>query len=129
MMGLLLMIDAAKQAGARCFTVVIPYLGYMRQDCAHHAGGPIGTRLQANLLAAAVADRMITCDLHVRHIVKRFELLVEHLVSTSFFIPYIRNLQLSRVTFVSPDTGGVARVKLHAQHFDAPLVFCKKHRS
>jgi len=35
LMELLLMIDAAKNAGARKVVVVVPYLGYMRQDKVH----------------------------------------------------------------------------------------------
>ena len=125
---LLLTIDAAKRAGARCVTVVIPYLGYMRQDCAHHAGGPIGAQLQANLLAAAGADRLITCDLHAQPMVGFFAFPVEHLAGMPIFIPYIHGLQLSHLTFVAPDAGGMARAKLYAQHFAAPLVLCDKYK-
>ena len=125
---LLLTIDAAKRAGARCITVVIPYLGYMRQDSAHHAGGPIGAQLQAKLLAAAGADQLITCDLHTQPMVDYFAFPVEHLASTSVFIPYIHGLQLCHLTFVAPDAGSVARTKLYAQHFAAPLVLCRKSR-
>lgn len=125
---LLLTIDAAKRAGARCVTLVIPYLGYMRQDRVHHTGGPVGAQLQANLLAAAGADRLITCDLHAQHIVDFFAFPVEQLGSAPVFIPYIQSLQLSHLTFVAPDAGGLARAEQYAQYFGVPLVRCKKHR-
>ena len=125
---LLLTINAAKQAGARYVTLVIPYLGYMRQDRIHHTGGPLGAQLQANLLAAAGADRLITCELHAPHIVDFFAFPVKHLDSTPVFIPYIQSLQLPHLTFVAPDAGSVARAEQYAQYFGVPLVRCKKHR-
>jgi ribose-phosphate pyrophosphokinase len=128
MMELLLTIDAAKQAGARCVTVVVPYLGYMRQDALHHPGGPIGARLQANLLAAAGADRLMTCDLHAQHIMGFFTFPVEQLSSLPVFVPYITHLKLPRLTFVAPDRGGVARAQRYATHFDAPLLLCTKQK-
>lgn len=129
LMELLLTIDAAKQAGASAVTVVAPYLGYMRQDRAHHTGGSIGAQLQANLLAAAGAGRLITCDLHAQHIVDFFDFPVAHLTSAPVFIPYIQSLQLSRLTFVAPDSGSVARTKQYAQYFGVPLVLCKKRKA
>ena len=128
LMELLLTIDAAKRAGAGCVTAVIPYAGYARQDCAHHTGGPIGARLQAKLLAADGTDRVITCDLHSRQIVGFFDCPVVHLEPSAVFIPYIRQLCLPQPTFVAPDAGGVARAKLYAQHFGAPLVLCDKYK-
>lgn len=126
LMELLLMVDAARQAGASAVTVVAPYLGYMRQDRAHHAGGPIGAQLQARLLAAAGVDRLVTCELHAQHVVNFFDFPVEHLTSAPIFIPYIQSLQLPRLTFVAPDAGSVPSAKQYAQHFGAPLVLCNK---
>lgn len=128
LMELLLTIDAAKRAGARCITLVIPYLGYMRQDRAHHAGGPIGAQLQAHLLAAAGADRLITCDLHAQQIASFFDFPVEQLASTAVFIPYIQSLHLSPLVFAAPDAGSVARAKQYAQHFGVPLVLGEKYK-
>ncbi|MEM9416860.1 MAG: ribose-phosphate diphosphokinase [Bacteroidota bacterium] len=126
LMELLLTIDAAHQAGARSITVVIPYLGYMRQDYAHHAGGPVGAQLQAKLLKAAGVDRLITCDLHAQHLVDFFDFPIQHLASAPVFIPYIQNLPLASLVFVAPDAGSEARAQQYAQHFGAPLVLCEK---
>ena len=128
-MELLLTVDAAKRAGAYYVTVVVPYLGYARQDCAHQVGGPIGARLHAKLLAAVDVDRVITCDLHSRQIVGFFDCPVVHLDSTPIFMSHIRHLQLPRPIFVAPDAGGVSRASIYAQHFDAPLVLCDKQKS
>ncbi|MCG8387927.1 MAG: ribose-phosphate diphosphokinase, partial [Cytophagales bacterium] len=61
---LLLMIDAAKRASAKYVTVVVPYFGYARQDRKDKPRVAIAAKLMANLLSAAGADRIMTCDLH-----------------------------------------------------------------
>lgn len=126
LMELLLTVDAAKQAGASYVTAVIPYLGYMRQDHAHHAGGPVGAQLQARLLNAAGIDQLITCELHASHIINFFDFPVHHLVGASIFISYIERLQIFPLTFVAPDAGSIPRAKQYAEYFGAPLVLCSK---
>src|ERR1700759_3030240 len=64
LMELLLMIDAAKRASAYKVVPVIPYYGYARQDRKDKPRVAIGSKLVANMLVAAGADRVITMDLH-----------------------------------------------------------------
>ena len=127
-MELLLMIDAAKRAGACQVIVVAPYLGYMRQDKAYDAGGPIGARLQANLLITAGADRLLTCDSHTEKLDSFFNGPVGQLTSSPVFIPYINKLALEKFVFAAPDAGGMARAERYAQHFGTDLVVCNKQR-
>src|ERR1700758_1407210 len=64
LMELLLMIDALKRASARRITAVIPYFGYARQDRKDKPRSPISSKLVADLLTAAGADRALIVDLH-----------------------------------------------------------------
>jgi len=64
LMELLLMIDAAKRASARRITAVIPYYGYARQDRKDKPRVPISSKLVADLLTTAGADRALIVDLH-----------------------------------------------------------------
>ena len=68
MMELLLMIDAAKRASAYKVIAVIPYYGYARQDRKDKPRVAIGSKLVANMLVAAGADRVVTMDLHAPQI-------------------------------------------------------------
>ena len=68
LMELCLMIDAAKRASAYKAIPVIPYFGYARQDRKDKPRIAIGAKLVANILTAAGADRVITCDLHADQI-------------------------------------------------------------
>ena len=126
---LLLIIDAAKHAGAHEVIVVAPYLGYMRQDKIQHSGGPLGAKLQANILTAAGADRLITCDPHTKKIAEFFNGPVVQLTSDSVFMPYIKALELERLTLVAPDQGAVNSAQRYAEHLGTAFVACHKRRT
>jgi ribose-phosphate pyrophosphokinase len=125
---LLLMIDAARRASAYKVIPVIPYYGYARQDRKDKPRVAIGSKLIANMLEAAGADRIITMDLHAAQIQGYFDIPVDHLESSSIFIPYIESLKLENLTFAAPDVGSANRIREIASYFEAEMVICDKHR-
>ncbi|HOZ96245.1 MAG TPA: ribose-phosphate pyrophosphokinase [Niabella sp.] len=127
-MELLLMIDAAKRASAYKVIAVLPYYGYARQDRKDRPRVAIGSKLIANMLTAAGADRIITMDLHAPQIQGYFDIPVDHLDSHAVFIPYIEKLQLKNLTFAAPDVGATNRIREIASYFNADMVICDKHR-
>jgi len=128
LMELLLMIDAARRASAYKVIAVIPYYGYARQDRKDRPRVAIGSKLVANMLVAAGADRIITMDLHAPQIQGYFDIPVDHLDSHAVFIPYIENLRLENLTFAAPDVGATNRIREIASYFSAEMVICDKHR-
>jgi len=125
---LLLMIDAARRASAYKVIAVLPYYGYARQDRKDKPRVAIGSKLIANMLVAAGADRVITMDLHAPQIQGYFDIPVDHLDSHAVFIPYIENLRLEYLTFAAPDVGATNRIREIANYFNAEMVICDKHR-
>jgi ribose-phosphate pyrophosphokinase len=128
LMELLLMVDAAKRASASSVNVVIPYFGYARQDRKDKPRVSIAAKMIANLLTAAGADRIMTCDLHADQIQGFFDIPVDHMDGTYLFVPYLKSLGLSNIMFASPDVGGIKRARSFAKHFDAELAVCDKYR-
>ncbi len=128
LMELLLMIDAAKRASAYKVIAVIPYYGYARQDRKDKPRVAIGSKLVANMLTAAGADRVVTMELHAPQIQGYFDIPVDHLDSSAIFIPYIENLHLTNLTFAAPDVGSANRIREVATYFECEMVICDKHR-
>jgi len=129
LMELLLMVDAARRASAHYVTVVVPYFGYARQDRKDRPRVAIAAKLVANLLSAAGAHRMVTCDLHAGQIQGFFDFPVDHLYGSAVFIPYIKSLELDNLVFAAPDVGAVAWGRAYAKYFtEAEIVVCDKHR-
>lgn len=128
LMELLLMIDAARRASAKYVTVVMPYFGYARQDRKDKPRVAIASKLVANLLSAAGADRLMTCDLHAGQIQGFFDFPVDHLDGSAIFTPYLEKLNIENLVFAAPDVGGVGRARGFAKIFAADMVVCDKHR-
>ncbi|MFB6306963.1 MAG: ribose-phosphate pyrophosphokinase, partial [Flavobacteriales bacterium] len=125
---LLMMVDAAKRASAGRIVAVLPYFGYARQDRKDKPRVAIGSKLVANLLAAAGVNRIITMDLHADQIQGFFEVPVDHLFASSIFIPYIEELGLKDPVMAAPDVGGTKRANAYAKHLNLELAICYKQR-
>lgn len=128
LMELLLMIDAAKRASAKSIIAVVPYFGWARQDRKDKPRVSIAAKLVSDLLTTAGIDRLITMDLHADQIQGFFNVPVDHLYSSSVFVPYIESLKLKDMVIASPDVGGAKRANGYAKYFHCPLVLCHKQR-
>src|SRR6201986_2389002 len=128
LMELLLMIDALKRASARRITAVIPYFGYARQDRKDKPRVPISSKLVADLLTTAGADRALVADLHAPQIQGFFNIPVDHLFSSPGLVGHLKELNLPNLRVVSPDAGGVERARFFAKKMDSALAIVDKRR-
>jgi len=128
LMELLLMIDALKRASARRITPVIPYYGYARQDRKDKPRSPISSKLVADLLTTAGADRALIVDLHAPQIQGFFNIPVDHLFASPVLVGYFREQAFPDLTVVSPDAGGVERARFFAKKMDSALAIVDKRR-
>ena len=126
---LLVMIDALKRASAARITVVVPYYGYARQDRKDRPRVAISAKLIADLLTTAGANRALFVDLHAAQIQGFFNIPVDHLFASPVLVSYFRELNLPKLTVVSPDAGGVERARFFAQKVGAPLAIVDKRRT
>jgi ribose-phosphate pyrophosphokinase len=128
LMELMLMMDALKRASARRITAVIPYFGYARQDRKDKPRSPISSKLVADLLTTAGANRALIVDLHTPQLQGFFNIPVDHLFASPVLVDHFRKLALPNLTVVSPDAGGVERARFFAKKVDAALAIVDKRR-
>jgi len=128
LMELLLMIDALKRASARRITAVIPYFGYARQDRKDKPRVPISSKLVADVLTTAGANRALIVDLHTPQLQGFFNIPVDHLFTSPVLVDHFKKLNLPNLTVVSPDAGGVERARFFAKKVDAALAIVDKRR-
>ena len=128
LMQLLLLIDALKRASARRITVVMPYFGYARQDRKDKPRVPISSKLVADLLTTAGADRALVVDLHAPQIQGFFNIPVDHIFASPVLVDYFRKKALPELTVVSPDAGGVERARFFAKKMESALAIVDKRR-
>lgn len=133
LMELLIMIDALKRASAASITAVIPHYGYARQDRKVRARSPISAKLVADLITAAGATRVITMDLHAGQIQGFFNIPFDNIHASPVLLKHIseeifQNNSSEGFVCVSPDAGGVDRVRHFAKKLKCELAMIDKRR-
>ena len=128
-MELLIMIDAARRASAARVTAVLPFFGYSRQDRKDQPRVPITSKLVANLLVAAGANRILTMDLHAQQIQGFFDIPVDHLYASPVFFEELKSRDSDNMTVFSPDVGGMKMANAYAEVLECPLGFVAKRRT
>ena len=128
LMELLIMIDALRRASAERITAVIPYYGYARQDRKNEPRVPITSKLIADLVVTAGADRVLTVDLHAGQIQGFFNIPLDHLFAINVLIDYIKEQKLKDLIVISPDAGGVERARAYAKRLNSSLAIIDKRR-
>ncbi len=127
-MELLLILDALKRASAGRITAVIPYYAYARQDRKDKPRVPISARLLADLITVAGAQRVVVVDLHSPQIQGFFNIPVDNLFALNVIYDYLKNRVDEDTVIVSPDAGGVERVRLLANKLGCSIAIIYKRR-
>ena len=129
LMELLMMIDAARRASAHQVIAVMPYFGWARQDRKDRPRVPITSKLVANMLTVAGADRIITIDIHADQIQGFFDVQMDTLYASWVFVSYIKSLGLDNLSIAAPDMGAAKRAGLYAKKLQTPIIISHKERA
>lgn len=130
LMELLIMIDALKRASAATITAVIPYYGYARQDRKAAPRTPITSKLVADLITTAGADRVVTVDLHAGQIQGFFNIPVDNLYAAPVLLDHLKErFPNNDIVMVSPDAGGTERARAFAKRLGCTLAVIDKRRT
>ncbi len=130
-MQLFLLIDALRRSGAKSITVVIPYVGYQRQDHVFREGEARSLEVMIRFMEQAGGTSFIALDLHSIKIPELFLKPIAHLSALPLFAEEIkkRGFVDGQTSLVSPDMGGMHRLgKLVELIGELPQVAIEKNR-
>lgn len=127
-MELLITIDAVKRASAKRITVVLPYYMYSRSDKKDQPRIPVTAKLFAQLIEAAGANRVLTCDLHNRAIQAYFNINCDVLTGKSLLEKYFDQKNIENKVVVATDAGSSKKAYKYAEHFGCPIALVDKRR-
>ena len=128
-MELLIMIDAAKRASAKTINVVLPYYIYSRSDKKDQPRVPVTARLFAEMLEAAGANRVITCDLHNPAIQAYFNIPCDRLTGQHLLQAYFDEKQMKDKVVVATDAGSSKKAYKYSTYFNCPMALIDKRRA
>lgn len=106
LVSLLQLIDACD--GARELNIVIPYMGYARQDKKFKPGEPVSARAVARCINA---DRVFTINIHEKSVLEHFPCPAYNLDAAKLLGEHIAGFGLENPILVSPDSGAIGLVK------------------
>lgn len=127
-MELLITIDAAKRASAKNVNVVLPYFPYSRSDKKDQARVPITAKLMAQIIEAAGATRVITCDLHNPAIQAYFNVNCDRLTGEYILENYFKEKKLDNMVIVATDAGSSKKAYKYSEFFNCPIALVDKRR-
>lgn len=125
---LFLAVDAARRASASQVICILPYLPHSRQERKGNKRTAIASRLIADMVQQAGADRVITLDLHSGSIEGFFKVPVDHLFMSQVFSQHLRDRNLKNLCLCSPDFGGLKRIKLYKDKLNCEMAVIHKER-
>lgn len=128
-MELFFLMDCVQRSGASKIELVIPYLSYQRQDHLFRLGEAVSLDVIVKTLEAVGAQKIITFDLHSIKIPEQFKIPITHLSALPLFAEEIKKIGVKDSVLVSPDKGGIRRIKLLSEMLsDMPFVSIEKNR-
>lgn len=123
-----LIADAARRAGAKSITAVIPYFGYARKERQSRLGEAIAAKVVVDLLTTSGVSKIITCDLHAPAVVGFSTIPFSALTALSILAEKLRPFVLADTIVMAPDAGGVKRARNLGQLLGLPVGFIEKRR-
>lgn len=114
-MGLVLLIDAAKRASAQEIIAVVPYFGYSRQDRKEISRVPISASVVAGMLEHAGVDHVLTLDIHSEQEEGFIRKPWDNVYASYSFVPELKKRKFKDLIIASPDRGGVLRATGYAR--------------
>lgn len=127
-MEMLITVDAARRASARRITVVLPYYMYSRSDKKDQPRIPITAKLMAQLIEAAGADRVISCDLHNAAIQAYFNIHCDRLSAQNLLQAYFKEKNFDNMVIVATDAGSSKKAYRYSKYFNCPIAMIDKRR-
>ena len=127
-MELLITVEAAKRAGAKRITAVLPYFMYSRSDKKDQSRVPVTAKLMATLLEAAGVDHVLTCDLHNPAIQAYFNIICDRVTAKHLLEKYFQEKQIKDMVVVATDAGSSKKAYKYSKFFECPLALIDKRR-
>lgn len=127
-MELLIAIDALKRASAGRINVVLPYYMYSRSDKKDQPRVPVTAKLMAQILEAAGATRVITCDLHNPAIQAYFNINCDRISAQRLLQDYFVEKKLEDMVVVATDAGSSKKAYKYSKFFGCPMAMIDKRR-
>jgi len=124
---ILSLISKAKEVSSEVI-VVIPYMGYARQDREFLPGEIVSMKVLGKLFKGVGASKIISVDIHSIIGFKHFTIKTKNVSAIPDLAKYFKKLSLKNPLVISPDQGGKERANEFAKEFNSEYIALEKKR-
>lgn len=117
--------DALIRSGARSIATIVPYYSYSRQDQIFEKGEALSSEVIAKIIEFN-SDKFYSVDLHSSTILNYFDITAYNLSAMMELADHSQIYDPDLL--LSPDEGGIDRIKLAAEEVDLRWDYLEKHR-
>ena len=121
------LISKAKENSSEVI-VVVPYMGYARQDREFLPGEIVTMKVMAKLFKGAGASKLIVVDIHSLIGLKFFTIKSKNVSAVPDLAGYFKKMSLKNPLVVSPDQGGKERAMEFAKEMEIEFIALEKKR-
>jgi ribose-phosphate pyrophosphokinase len=123
----LMLIDAARRAGAREITVLITYLAYARQDKVFLNGEPITAEIVVKSIRMCDADSLAVIDIHNPETLRVFNGKSTNILVSDILVEKAIEY-LEKPIIIAPDKGALGRARYAAEKLGLEYDYLVKSR-
>ena len=121
------LISKAKESSKEV-TIIVPYMGYARQDREFLPGEIVTMKVLGDLFKGAGASKIIVVDIHSKIGLNHFKIKTQNLSAVPDLVKYFRKASLNKPIVISPDQGGSERAEMFAKYLKSDFIALQKKR-
>lgn len=125
---LLSLISKARKF-SKNISVVIPYMGYARQDREFLPGEIITISVISKLINSVGATKLLVTDIHSKIALDHFTIPTKNVSAIPLLANHIKKMKLKNPIVISPDQGGKNRALEFAKSLNADCIALEKQRN
>ena len=129
LMEALFLISHARKYSTTQVYVVIPYLGYARQDKEFLPGEIVSMSVIAKMIKAVGTTKVFVVDIHSKMALNHFKIPAQNVNAIPELVKYFKRLHLKDPLVVCPDLAGVFRAKNFSKLFGTDFIGLRKYRN
>lgn len=132
LMELIFLISTVKDLGAKKVRVVVPYMGYARQEKRFNDGEAISAKIICQLIESAGADEFITFNIHEECVLNFFNIKARNISAMPAISEYLNKKFFKKTDekplIVAPDKGAYGFAQEIAEIIDCECTYLSKVR-
>lgn len=132
LMELLFMIANLKDLGAKKVRVVVPYMGYARQEKRFNPGETISAKIVCDLIQAAGADEFITFNIHESCVLNFFDIPARNISAMPAIAEYLEKKYFRKTDekplIIAPDKGAYGFAQEMSEILECDCTYLTKVR-